>query len=66
MYQNNLLIDNFDIKSILINSNTIKKIEILLHNRQNPNIQNKTLYTPLMYAGMNNDINLVKLLLKYN
>ncbi len=48
-----------------IDSKKLKEIQILLNNKQNPNIQDKTLFTPLMYACMNNDIKLVKLLLKY-
>ena len=48
-----------------VDNQKLKEIQILLDNGQNPNIQDKTLYTPLMYACMNNDIKLVELLLKY-
>ena len=48
-----------------IDNSKLREIQKLLDKKQNPNIQNKTLYTPLMYACINNDIKLVKLLLKY-
>lgn len=48
-----------------IDNQKLREIKKLLDGKQNPNIKNKTSYTPLMYACMNNDIELVKLLLKY-
>jgi len=47
-------------------SQKLKSIQKILDEGQNPNIQTKiSYYTPLMFACINNDVNLVKLLLKY-